>query len=227
MTEMVVDSRETNSGIPRLLQAAGVQYRMEELAAGDYRIGDLLIERKGGPDLSASLLDGRLFGQAEALAAAAPRPVLLLEGDPHTNANLHPDALPGAISALSIFWHLQVISTRNKEDTARLLARMFHHTVHGLGYEVPLRVGKPSATSAVDGGLAQYLVEGLPGVGPEMARKLLLHFGSARGVFTASAADLLNCKGVGPKTAEKIAQALDHSPRAYRLTKGRPQGSAG
>lgn len=71
-----------------------------------------------------------------------------------------------------------------------------------------------------DGAAALYLVEGLPGVGPETARKLISHFGSARVVFGASSEQLRTCKGIGPGTAEGISSALDLSPTAYRQTKG-------
>lgn len=64
--------------------------------------------------------------------------------------------------------------------------------------------------------------EGLPGVGPETARKLVSHFGSPRAVFAAGAQQLRRCKGIGPKTADSIAAALDLRPTAYRQTKGTP-----
>jgi ERCC4-type nuclease len=52
-----------------------------------------------------------------------------------------------------------------------------------------------------------------------MARKLLMHFGSARAVFAASAQQLQQCKGVGPKTAQAIAASLDQSPTRFRSTR--------
>ena len=75
--------------------------------------------------------------------------------------------------------------------------------------------------------LPQFLVCGLPGVGPEAARKLLMHFGSARTVFAASVMDLKGCKGIGPKTAEAIASALDLKPTSFRSTKSAPGSVAG
>jgi len=169
-------------------------------------------------DLAASILDGRLFAQAEAMALASERPALVVEGNLLEVPNqLHEDALPGALSALSVFWNLSVFSTPNKMGTARLLARLHKHQVEGLGYEVATRVLKPK--DRPDGALSQYLISGLPGVGPEMARKLLMHFGSARAVFAASAQQLQQCKGVGPKTAQAIAASLDQSPTRFRSTK--------
>jgi len=44
----------------------------------------------------------------------------------------------------------------------------------------------------------------VPGVGAAMKRKLLNHFGSARGVRQAGLADLEACPGVGPAMAQRI-----------------------
>lgn len=221
MPDLIVDSRETNSGIPALLRRAGVPFVQQELAAGDYLIGEVLLERKSANDLAASILDGRLFPQAEALSNAAPRPTILVEGDIRAIASrMHEDALPGAISALMLYWHVNILWAPDAPSTARLLERMWRHTNEGLGYDVPLRVKKPAAKA--DGALAQYLVEGLPGVGPETARRLVQHFGTARRVFSATPQQLRQCQGVGPKTADSIAGALDLEPTAFRQTKRPP-----
>jgi ERCC4-type nuclease len=218
VTALIVDSRETNSSIPALLRKAGVEVEQQELATGDYRIGEILIERKTATDLAASILDGRLFGQVEALCMASSRPMILLEGDIRgIRSEMNEAALPGAISALAVFFGMQLMWMPDVPSTVTLLERMWRHTRDGLGYEIPLRIGKPKP--APDGGAAQYLVEGLPGVGPETARKLIGHFGSARGVFQANVAALRQCKGVGPKTADAIALALDLRPTGFRSTK--------
>ncbi|MFC7473414.1 excinuclease ABC subunit UvrC [Dankookia sp. GCM10030260] len=44
----------------------------------------------------------------------------------------------------------------------------------------------------------------IPGVGPALKRRLLNHFGSARGVRNAALDDLANTPGVGPSVARKI-----------------------
>jgi len=159
-TPLIVDSRETNSGIPRLLAAAGVPLHQVQLPAGDYQIGDTLIERKDANDMAASILDGRLFGQAEALCADGKRVMVLIEGDIRTiTSQMHEDALPGAMSALSLFFDVQLVWAPDRTGTARLLERMWRHTHEGLGYEIALRVKKPKLSP--DGATAQYLIEGL------------------------------------------------------------------
>ena len=80
MPALIVDSRETNSTIPALLQAAGFSFEQQEMDVGDYRLGaDIVIERKSArTDLAISIMEGRLFGQAEALCAVAARPIFLV-----------------------------------------------------------------------------------------------------------------------------------------------------
>lgn len=90
-----------------------------------------------------------------------------------------------------------------------------HHTVHaleGLGYEVALRGGKPKDRSAG----ASFLLEGLPGIGPAAARKLLSHFGTPSAVMHATREELRACAGIGPKTVDSIFEVMHFDARAPR-----------
>lgn len=147
--------------------------------------------------------------------------MLLIEGDIRDIASrMHEDALPGAISALALYWHVNILWAPDAPSVVRLSERMWRHTNEGLGYEIPLRTRKP--TLKPDGAVAQYLAEGLPGVGAETARRLVQHFRTARRVFSATPQHLRECQGIGPKTADTIAGALDLEPTAFRQTKRPP-----
>jgi excinuclease ABC subunit C len=52
--------------------------------------------------------------------------------------------------------------------------------------------------------LVRSELDDVPGVGPALKRKLLNHFGSARGVRNAALEDLANAAGIGPTVARKI-----------------------
>jgi DNA processing protein len=54
----------------------------------------------------------------------------------------------------------------------------------------------------------------IPGVGPYLARQLMLHYGSASQVLKQDVRNLKKVKGVGPKTAHSIAQFF--SPDLFR-----------
>jgi Fanconi anemia group M protein len=218
--KIIVDSRESRSSVPRNLVHLGYSTEVQELELGDYASldGRVLVERKEVGDFVASIQDGRLFGQAE-LLANCEFPTIIVEGDfGRIYSLIDPESIAGALAALGVFYKIPLIATADSMSTARVVGRIIKHASEGLGYEIPLRVSKPK----VDGARSQYLVEGLPSVGPETARKLLDHFGTASSVFSASTEDLLKVKGIGKKTAEGIVAALGFKPTSYRTTKSRP-----
>jgi len=217
---LFVDSREKRSGIAARLSRLGFSVRTKRLPVGDYSLpGKFIVERKEANDFVTSIMNGHLFHQAEGLASHDDRPFIIPEGNlDEIHSSLDPESVAGAISALLLFYGISVAPSASVEGTARLLGRMMIHSTQGLGYEIPLRTHKPTS----DGGVALYLVEGLPGVGPGMARKLITHFGSPAKVFAAGAGELGEVKGVGPKTISGILAALNTVPRAVRTTKTAP-----
>ena len=68
-------------------------------------------EPKTIPDLCVSLVDGRLFRQAQALSKAKPRPVVILEGSLRdvSKSNVKRESIQGAWVALGVFFGLPVL----------------------------------------------------------------------------------------------------------------------
>ncbi len=146
--------------------------------------------------------------QVELLTARFDRVIILVEGgDVHNSrSGISEVALQGALSWISVLKGASVMFSRDAADTAGLVHRMAVQAQHGLGYEIPLRAGKPRPDDTAL--LVQFLIEGLPGVGPGKAKALIQHFGTARAVLTASHAELAAAPGMGAKTAEKILKVL-------------------
>jgi len=217
---LFADSREKRSDIAVRLSRLGFSVRTKKLPIGDYSLpGRFIVERKEANDFVTSIMNGHLFHQAELLASHADRPFIVLEGNlDEIYSSIDPESVAGAISALLLFYGISVAPSPSIDATARLIGRMIIHSTQGLGYEIPLRTEKPKS----DGGAALYLVEGLPGVGPGMARKLIQHFGTPAKVFSAGAVELREVKGVGPKTIASILEALNTRPTAFRTTKTAP-----
>jgi len=70
MAKLIVDSRETTSGMMELLTAGGAQVVVEELACADYILTEgMAVERKTAEDFAASIMDRRLFLQIAMLKA--------------------------------------------------------------------------------------------------------------------------------------------------------------
>lgn len=217
---LFVDSREKRSGIAARLSRQGFSVRTKKLPVGDYSLpGKFVVERKEANDFVTSIMNGHLFNQAELLASHTDRPFLILEGNlDEIYSSIDPESVAGAISALLLFYGIPIAPSPDVETTARLIGRLIKHATQGLGYEIPLRTNKPK----FDSGTALYLLEGLPGVGPTMARKLIGHFGTPAKVFIASSEELRGVKGVGPKTISAILDALNTAPTSVRTTKTAP-----
>lgn len=212
MARIIVDSRESNSGMAGLLSARGAEVVIEELECGDYILAEsFAVERKTAVDFVASILDRRIFSQIAILKATYSKICVLVEGDVFsTRSAITEDSLQGALSYLSVIENVSLISTKSVAQTASMLLTMQRHAVEGLGYEIPLRGAKPKDRKPQ----AQFLVEGLPGIGPAAAKKLLTHFGSAIAVFTATPEQLKAVPGIGPKTIASMREALEFSNSA-------------
>src|SRR3954471_1145777 len=80
---LLFDHGERRSGVPAELERLSVDVRGAQLPAGDYVLSDrLVVERKTGADLAASVKDRRLFEQVERLKAAYASVVRVVEGEP-------------------------------------------------------------------------------------------------------------------------------------------------
>lgn len=207
MARLIVDSRESQSGLVQLLSAGGADVSVEELECGDYVLADgMAVERKTAEDFVGSVMDRRLFLQIEMLKSTYAKIYILVEGDLFaTESAIAAESVIGALSYITVIEGIPVISTYNTAHTAAMLLTMQRHALEGLGYEIPLRGSKPKSRAPQ----AQYLVEGLPSIGPSAAKKLLAHFGSAHAIFAATPEQLKGVRGVGPKTIETIRKVLE------------------
>jgi fanconi anemia group M protein len=207
---ITIDMREQRSGLTQRLENSEiVTVEYADLAVGDFLLSDdVVVERKEATDFVLSIFDQRLFSQVAQMKATYLRPIILIEGDIYkTRSAVTPNALRGALSWMSVIEGVNVVHSRDVADSASFIETMARHAQEGLGYEVALRSGKPKNLAV----LSQYLVEGLPGCGPTMAKKLLEHFGTPERIFVATADQLCEVKGVGRKTAEQIRELLGFS----------------
>lgn len=205
--KILVDMREKRSGVCTAMQRLGAEIEHVDLAAADYIVGEGVgVERKEATDFVLSIMDGRLMQQARLLKAYYERPIILIEGNIYqTRSAIAPEALNGALSYLAVIEGITLMQARDSRHSAELLYTFARHSQQGLGYEISLRRNKPKDPAT----LAQFLIEGLPGVGPGGARRMLAHFGSARKMLLAEKIELGALPGVGPKTVQRILEVID------------------
>ena len=209
VVRICADDRERPSGVIEALAATpGVSVEFAHLESGDYQVDERLVfERKTAADFAASLLDGRLFRQASRLAFGRLRPAYILQGTGREwNAlGVSREALQGALVTLMLIFDIPVLRAADPTEAARLLvyaARQRARLADPSFVAYPQAKGKKTRTRQL------RLLQQLPGVGPERARRLLEHFGSVRGCLNAGLADLQLVSGVGPGVAAKIVQTV-------------------
>ena len=202
----LVDDREARSGTVAALEAVeGVDLRFGRLPVGDYEVdGVLFFERKTLPDLAVSIQDGRLFHQAWSLSVmpAPARGVLILEGTASdwSGIGMRREAVQGALITVSVFFGVPLLRARDGEESARLMVYTAQQAKVMKRGALPRHAKRPKGKRRAQ--LA--MLQGLPGVGPGRAERLLDQFGSVEAVLTAAADELAAVHGIGKQTAQGI-----------------------
>lgn len=204
---MVVDERESKSGIPDLLKHLGVKVEMTNLAVGDYIVApETVVERKSVYDFISSVFDGRLFDQCNRLKEHFEHPVIIVEGnvDEIEKITENPLVFYGATSSVVLDFKIPIIPTPNASHTAKLLISMCARQGNMKGPFLK-KIRK-------SGDLKQQQLSilcSLPGVGEKLATRMLEKFGSPTNSLNASLSELSKIKGMGDARAEKIRKILD------------------
>jgi len=208
--QIVVDDRERPSGVvAELEKLGGVVVKIEHLLLGDYCIdGAVLIERKTAADFAQSLIDGRLFGQAGRMATSSLRPAYIIEGTSAEWAGLgvSREALQGALVTLMLIFDVPVFRSSDPAESARLILYIGSQLVRLRDPDyVPYRQAKAKRKKTQQ----LRVLQSLPGVGPDRAKRLLEHFGTVRACFGASTEEIMDVEDIGPKTASAIHRVIN------------------
>ena len=209
---IIVDDRETSSRVAERLHELGASITLERLESGDYAVGDrILVERKTVQDFMNTLIERDLFGQLRAMADAAARPILVIEGEDDLYAvrNIHPNAIRGTLAAITVDMGIALMRTRDADDTAEMLYVLAQRE----GSERGERKMHPKKSYRSVREEQEYALAAFPNVGLKSARLLLEHFGSLKAIIDADPEELASVRGIGEKTARGIS---DLARRPYR-----------
>jgi len=212
---IVADDRECKSEvIASLLQIEDVDVNIRRLSMGDYQIDNrLLVERKTLKDFAVSIINGRLFKQMIRLANSNSMSVLILEGtvSDTVEIGMTREAMQGALITVSLILGIPVLRSKDSSETAKLMvyiARQIESMARGgvqrHGYR-PKNKRKRQL----------FILQGLPGVGPERAERLLAGFGSVEAAISASSSELQTVDGIGESIANKIKWAVSERVSPY------------
>jgi ERCC4-type nuclease len=213
--QVLVDDREPLEGPYRHLFAdPEVRVTRKRLSVGDYLFDErLLFERKTARDFGQSLIDGRLFSQAIRLRQSGSPSVMVLEGreTDWQKTGISREAQQGALITLAIIIGLPLLHSVHAAETARLMfqaARQADRVIQGGIYRPGYRPkGKRKRQL--------FILQGLPGIGPQRAEQLLDALGSIEEIVKADAHTLASVKGIGRTTAQEIRNVIKDTQASY------------
>ena len=202
-----IDYRERDIGIPEMLRKSNIMVEEKRLFIGDYLINKhIAVERKTTRDFAISIIDGRLFSQASRLKRYAEVQLMVIEGTDlfYTGYEIDPQAIKGAIVSLSVSWQIPLIFSKSPEGTAEILVMA---GIQDVKYrdEILKRAGRRPRRLLTR---KLFLLQGLPGIGPKIAKRMLEHFGSVEKIITASEHELSCVEGIGRKKASMIREIV-------------------
>jgi ERCC4-type nuclease len=201
---ITADDRECKSKVIRSLsEIENLDISIQRLPTGDYQIGSrVIVERKTLKDFAISIIDGRLFRQMIRLASSNFRGVLILEGTAVDTVDLGMtrESIQGALITVSVIMGIPVLRSKDPSETARLIVYI------GRQVESMVRGGIQRHGYRPKGKRRRqlFILQGLPGIGPEKAGRLLERFGSVEAAISASSSKLQSVDGIGKSLADKI-----------------------
>ena len=204
---ILADDREGTAPVVEVLRAMdGVEVVCQRMKIGDYQIHEWLFERKTLLDFAQSIKDGRLFRQANRLLSAAPSVAFILEGKAGdlAQSRMRRESMQGALISLSLIYQIPILRSFGPGETAHLLLYAGEQLQRNQTDHIFRRGTRPKRRRR----LQLHVLQGLPGIGPERAEKLLAQFGGVEAVMVASQQDLRSVPGIGKKIAEIIRWLL-------------------
>lgn len=178
------------------------------------------IQRKKFPeDFIASLADGRLYTQVEQMKQL-DRGLLIIEGfgswdrdDMLVDARLNfsRQQMYALFFSITFEFGLQIFQVRDINETIRMLNTLDTWAQKERHNSLRSRPGVPKdAWGRRENAQYQaWIIQSFPGVGPELAARIVNHFGKAPISWEVTEAELMAVPGVGKLKAKKMWEALN------------------
>ncbi|MCW1296227.1 MAG: helix-hairpin-helix domain-containing protein [Candidatus Parvarchaeota archaeon] len=200
-----VDHRETSSDVVKILERLGIETKKIKLDVGDFLVSEeICIERKTADDFVRSIIDGRLFQQIKNMVENFKKPILLIEGNPKDIGTISENSIWGAIVSVTLDFNVPIFITKNQEESAKLISFLVKRE-RIKGKKILIR-GRKKAKNLRE--IQQQILCAIPGVGAEISKNLLEHFGSIERIINASEIELKKVDKIGDKKARQIRYIL-------------------
>jgi ERCC4-type nuclease len=197
-----VDYREEK--IANLLEKMGCKIVRMNLPIGDFVVNDVGIERKSFEDFISSIIDGRIFEQANSLSSAFKKPIIIVEGFGVVE-RIHENSFYATLAYIVSKSNVTIFRTKNEEETAKLIywiARKEFEISGNAGFKIKEK--KVNVQT-----IQERILAAFPGISTVLSKRILKKFGSLKKFFNASEKELMEVDGIGEKTAKRIRKIIE------------------
>lgn len=197
--KVIADHREKNSLVISELKNFGIKVEFEQLQVADFLVNDVAIERKTLSDFKSSIISKRIIRQLKDIKKYKKYFLMLegLESDPYSGT-IHENAFRGFMLSTALDYKVPIIFTLNEKDSARYISILAKK-------QPPKQSGmRASRTLLTEKEQMKFMLEGLPGVGPATAEKLLSHYKTIKNIFSSSYEELKSILGKKTDNIYKI-----------------------
>jgi ERCC4-type nuclease len=205
-TPIIVDTREKQSSVISSLAEEKANIKIEKLDIADYLIGEIAIERKTFSDFLGSMINKRLIEQLIEIKKY-PKAFLILEGFYYNykDFKVHENAIRGMLLSVITEFQIPIIYTEDEKDTARFLI-LLAKKQEKEKKELTIR---PTKTLKTIEEQKRFILEGFPGIGATLSKKLLQEFPNLNSIFQASKEELRQIENFTEDKIDKFKEILE------------------
>jgi Fanconi anemia group M protein len=203
---IITDSRENKCSVKDYLEDLGAVVKVLPLKVGDFICSErVCVERKTGNDFISSIVDGRLFQQAEELRDNFTKPIILVEGDYYAGG-MNENAIKSALASIILNYEIPIIMTKNEEETARTIFWLAkrEQIISNVGVGIK---GEKKPKKLKD--LQEHVVSGLPGVSVVLSERILKKFKTIKNFANANEKEFIEVEGIGKVLAKRLHDLLN------------------
>ncbi|MEM4680344.1 MAG: helicase-related protein [Nanopusillaceae archaeon] len=205
---IVADYKEKDSGVLQILSERDLLIKLENLEIGDYIIGNYIIERKTILDFISSIADGRLNDQLSKLKDK--NSILILEGDEedfYIAPEISSNYIKSLILKIILEYKIPILRTKNFIETSNYL------------YILAKNINKfpsiPEFTKEYDENkIRENILKQIPGIGDQLAKKLLERFKSIKNIILAKKVEIENI--IGESKAERLKKIFEEEYKSEK-----------
>jgi Fanconi anemia group M protein len=203
---IIVDTREKQSLISANLLEKNANIKFEKLEVGDYLINNIAVERKTFSDFQSSIVNKRLIEQLSNIKKY-PVSLLIIEGFlfDYSDSHLHENAIRGMILSSVLDFGVPVVFTKNEDDTASFLIVLAKRQEK----EKPELSTRPEKTAKTLEEQKQFILEGFPGIGATLSKRIIEKFKTLKAIFKASKKQLSEIEGFGEPAIKEFKKILE------------------